>query len=222
LAIKFTRSSELGARSLKNKRILITAGPTWVPIDSVRVISNTATGETGILLAEKLLQKGAKVTLLLGPAGACCINKKIRLIRFRFFDELESLIKRELKSIKYDAVIHSAAVSDFRPAQPAGGKLASDRTWNLKLLPLPKIVAKIRPLQPKAKLVIFKLESGILDETLIKRARNSLLKYKADLIIANRIHPQYKAFILDKNKVFFKVNSKQKLAGRLIRILNSA
>ena len=56
--------------SLKNKRILITAGPTWVAIDSVRVISNIATGETGILLAKRLSLQGAKVTLALGPS--CC------------------------------------------------------------------------------------------------------------------------------------------------------
>ena len=63
---KVTKSQ---SHKLKNKKVLITAGPTWVPIDNVRVISNTATGETGILLSEKLKNLGAKVTLLLGPTN---------------------------------------------------------------------------------------------------------------------------------------------------------
>ncbi len=53
--------------SLNGKRILITAGPTWVPIDNVRVISNIATGTTGVLLAWQTSAQGAKVTLVLGP-----------------------------------------------------------------------------------------------------------------------------------------------------------
>lgn len=204
---------------MKNKRILITAGPTWVPIDSVRVISNTATGETGILLAEKLAQRGAKVTLLLGQCEACCLNKKIRLIRFKYFDELKETVKRELKKRRFEIIIHSAAVSDFRPAKSSKGKLASGIAQNLRLFPLPKIAQDIRNLAPKSKLVLFKLESGIKDKTLIERARNTLLKHEADLIIANRIQPDYKAFILNKRNVYCKVDSKHELVNRLIKII---
>jgi len=82
---------------LATKSVLITAGPTWVAIDSVRVISNTATGETGTLLAERFAQQGAKVTLLLGPVSNCCLNKKIRVINFKFFDELRDKLIRELE-----------------------------------------------------------------------------------------------------------------------------
>ena len=80
---------------LKKKRVLITAGPTWVPVDSVRVISNTASGETGILLARQLRRIGAKPTLILGPGHDCCIDKNLNLKRFRFFDELKKIITRE-------------------------------------------------------------------------------------------------------------------------------
>ncbi|MBU1999188.1 MAG: phosphopantothenoylcysteine decarboxylase, partial [Candidatus Omnitrophica bacterium] len=69
--------------NLKNKKILITAGPTWVPVDDVRVISNSASGETGILLAKRLSGQGAKVTLLLGPIGNYNPDKKIKLVLFR-------------------------------------------------------------------------------------------------------------------------------------------
>lgn len=75
--------------SLKNKRVLITAGPTWVAIDKVRVISNTATGATGKILAQQLANKGAKVTLLINAENSCCLNKKIKILPFRFFDQLK-------------------------------------------------------------------------------------------------------------------------------------
>ena len=69
---------------LKNKNILITAGPTWVPIDRVRVISNIATGKTGILLAKSANKLGAKVTLVLGPVGEVGLEKEINVKRFYF------------------------------------------------------------------------------------------------------------------------------------------
>ncbi len=133
-------------KKLKNKRILITAGPTWVPIDSVRVISNVATGETGILLAEKLNAIGAKVTFLLGPAaGVPVINKGIRTIRFRFFDELKKVLIKELSSGKYDIVIHSAAVSDYRPMEKYGAKVSSNKnSWKIRLAPTEKLIDTVK------------------------------------------------------------------------------
>lgn len=205
--------------SFKNKRILITAGPTWVPIDEVRVISNIASGETGILLAEKLLKYGAGVTLVLGPVESCCINKKIKLVRFKFFDQLRSRLKKELLSKNYDCIIHCAAVSDFRPLNPTRGKLASNKAHNLKLTVLPKIVNEIRKLCPAAKLVMFKLEAGISDIELIRRAREALLKAQADLVVANRITPSYKAFILNKNETLGRINSKKELADKLADLI---
>jgi len=228
--------------NLRNKRILITAGPTWVPIDEVRVISNIASGETGILLAEKLLKYGAGVTLVLGPVESCSvsgstapirltsfaqgcpersrrIDKKIKLVRFKFFDQLRSRLKKELLSKNYDCIIHCAAVSDFRPLSPDRGKLASNKAHNLKLTVLPKIVNEIRKLRPAAKLVMFKLEAGISDIELIRRAREALLKAQADLIVANRITPSYKAFILNKNETLDCVHSKKELADKLADLI---
>lgn len=203
---------------LRNKRILITAGPTWVPIDKVRVISNIATGETGILLAEKFKRLGAQVTLVLGPVEFCCLNKKIKLIRFRFFDELLGIIKRELKSKKYDIIIHSAAVADFRPARLAKGKINSDRAYSLKLLPLPKIINNIRASNPEAALVMFKLESGVSDAALIRKARKAQLKIGADLVVANKISP-YHAYIIDKTADTLSVKNKIDLTNKLTKLL---
>ncbi len=135
----------MAIKKLKNKKILITAGPSWVPIDRVRVISNIATGETGIILAERLLKEGARVTLLLGPQGTCCLDKRIKLRAYRFFDELKGLLSGELKLKKYDMVIHTAAVSDYRPLKQYSGKVKSGiKHWRLDLVPTEKIIDMIK------------------------------------------------------------------------------
>ena len=208
-------------RYLKNKRVLITAGPTWVPIDTVRVISNIATGETGILLAEKLQKLGARVTLLLGPVAACCLNKKITVVRFKFFDELKNSLTRELKTKKYDIIIHSAAVSDFRPQARFKGKLESGKAHSFKLLPLPKIIHKIRRLAPESTLIPFKLESAVSGAALIKEAKTFLSKVKGEFIVANTLYP-YRAFLIDSaGNTVFTANNKIGLVKKLSRTLNS-
>jgi len=70
--------------ALKRKRVLITAGPTWVRLDLSRVISNIATGETGRRLASAAARKGAQVTLLLGPGDPPVPHKNISVKRFTF------------------------------------------------------------------------------------------------------------------------------------------
>lgn len=202
-----------------NKRILITAGPTWVPIDDVRVISNIATGETGILLAREAEKLGFKVTLFLGPAKSCHLNDSIRLFRFDYFDELRRGLRKELKARRYDYVIHSAAVSDFEPDNTFKGKIGSHKGFIMRLKPLPKIISEIRNFSPESKLVMFKLESGVSDSALIKRARAAQDKVGADLIVANRLKP-YRAFIIDRAGKTLSVRNKAELSKKLLRILN--
>jgi len=95
-------------KHLKNQRILITAGPTWVSIDPVRVISNTASGETGRLLA-KSLAAGSQSHIASGTGVDIAADKKINVIRFSFFDDLKKILKDQLLQ-QYDSIIHSAAV----------------------------------------------------------------------------------------------------------------
>ncbi|MFH1413790.1 MAG: phosphopantothenoylcysteine decarboxylase [Candidatus Omnitrophota bacterium] len=197
-------------------KILITAGPTWVPVDSIRVISNIATGQTGIALAEAAKRTGSKVTLILGPVYSDYQRAAVRILRFRYFNDLKKIIAEELSSRKYDLIIHSAAVSDFSAAGYKG-KISSDKNHKLILKPLPKIVKVIRRLAPKAKLVIFKLESGVSESTLIQRARRSQVQVRADIVVANMINP-YRAFIIDKEGKTLRVRNKVELVNRLLKI----
>jgi phosphopantothenoylcysteine decarboxylase/phosphopantothenate--cysteine ligase len=206
---------------IKNKRILITAGPTWVSLDSVRVISNIATGETGILLAEKLERLGAKVTLLLGPTQACCLSKKIKLIRFKFFDELKNIILKELKSKKYDMVIHSAAVSDYKPLKIYTHKVKSGiKKWQLNLAPAEKIIDLIKRVDQNLFLVGFKFEPNTNKAQLIKSTKVLIRRARLSLAIANTISQnQYKAYIVNEDKIYGPFLSRGYLTRELIKLL---
>lgn len=205
-------------RDLKNKKILITAGPTWVPIDKVRVISNIATGETGIILARELARSGASVTLLLGPVGVSCVDKNIRLLRFRFFDELKNMITSELRVHKYDAVIQAAAVSDYRPAVACGQKVKSDKkSWQLKLVPTPKIIDLIKKIDPSVFLVGFKFEPEAGKDLLIKKARELIRRSGLGLAVANSFKGnRYRAYIVCNSCVCGPLKDKAGLAKGLV------
>lgn len=204
---------------IKNKSVLITSGPTSVAIDSVRVISNTATGETGLLLAQKLAKLGAKVTLIRGPAEACCLNKKIRLLRFKFFDELKNKIYAELKSKKYDILIHAAAVSDFQPKVTYKQKIDSHkRVLRLNLVPTPKIISLVKKIRKDIFLVGFKFIPRAKMPALIKASNKLIQESGADLVVANtRDKSGYTAYLVEKNKISNALPSKKILAERLIK-----
>ncbi len=208
-------------QSLKNKRILITAGPTWVPIDAVRVISNIATGSTGILLAEEAHKLGAKVTLVLGPVETCCLNKKIKIIHFNYFDELKGIIIKELSSKKYDIVIHSAAVADYRPQASFKKKLRSGiKAWKLNLVPTPKIIDLIKKIDKDLFLVGFKFEPEASRKILIDKARILMNRAKPDLAVANAVHNnQYQAYIVNKKQFYGPMFNKKDMAEKLIRLI---
>ena len=104
-------------KKLKGKKVLVTAGPTWVAVDKVRVITNIFGGALGTIIAKKFYEAGAQVILLMGPGRAVLPkeSKNFKIIPFKYYDDLLSLIKKEVGSKKYDIVIHSAAVSDYQP-----------------------------------------------------------------------------------------------------------
>jgi len=206
-------------QNLKNKKILITAGPTWVKIDSVRVISNIATGQTGILLAQEARRQGAQVTLILGPVNICCLDKSIKVVHFRFFDELKSILIKELRAKKYDTVIHSAAVADYKPQKIFKHKINSNlKKVSLQLLPTPKLVDLIKKFDRSALAVAFKFEPYAKAKTLIRRAKTLFTRADMDLVVANSITDNcYQAYILSKDEITGPIFSKKKLSRELIK-----
>lgn len=210
--------------NIKGKRILISAGSTWVAIDRVRVITNIFSGRTGLEIARYASKNGAVVTLLMG-CGNAPLDKKsvngIRVIGFKYFDELSDLVEREVGSRVYDILIHSAAVSDYRPEKVNSGKIKSGReNLIIKLKTTTKIVDRVKTLDPSIFLVKFKLEVEVSDKELIEIAYKSMLVSRADLIVANNlssIKEDCETYIIDPAKNVVVVNDRKNLARDLFK-----
>lgn len=213
--------------ALEDRKILITAGPTWVPIDSVRVITNIFKGTLGLIVSEEAARRGAKVTLLLGPTSISLPSKaspRLKIIRFKFFDDLYELMKKEISSRKYDVVIHSAAVADYVPTECHDGKIKSgQKDLVIKLKPTVKIVDQVKKWDSEVFLVKFKVESNVGKEELVRRSCQSMLASNADLIVANELEDigerRHKALIIDLNKKLVSSETKEEIAKNLLDII---
>jgi len=212
-------------RFLTGKRILISAGSTWVAIDKVRVITNIFGGRTGCMIAEMAKRRGADVKLLIGPSRMSVSQKsfgKIKVVRYHYFHELLGLMKKEISKRNYDVVIHSAAVSDYMPVKTENKKIPSGKEeLIIKLKPTIKIIQQIKKWDPKILLVQFKLEVNEPYKQLINIAYKSLVKNRADLVVANDLKNIQKAYIINRAKKIIKVNNRKELVNKLLAIINS-
>ena len=197
------------------RKILVTAGSTAVPIDRVRNISNIFKGNTGASIALEFAGQGDKVTLI--TSHGHLLNEQavrmlqVRILNFRTYDELLQIMETEIKTGGYDVVIHSAAVSDYQVAEVCvmdneklmpldkSKKVGSNHSdLYLHLKPTQKIIDLIRKSWGfKGYLVKFKLQVGISDEELIQIAKQSRIDSAADMIVANCLEwAKYKAYII--------------------------
>lgn len=214
--------------NLSGRRILVTAGPTWVRIDAVRHIANLSSGRTGLLIARRLADAGAEVWLLFGP-GRCSVSDsdrtRMHVVDFVTYDDLHEAISRAAAARCFDALVHSAAVSDYRPISESTGKLPSgDEGLVLNLAPTAKIVDLVRPLDPDVLLVKFKLEVGRSVEELLAIAESSRRRSAADLVVANdlgRMEPGcHPAWILGPTGALGQTETTEALAQRLTEVLS--
>jgi len=155
-------------RQKSGKRILVTAGGTREPIDSVRYIGNMSSGRTASRLADELIIAGHQVTWL-GAEDAVTPDLPCAMSRFYSFDDLALQLQELLAASEYDVVIHAAAVSDFSVASVLTqegdtldnptGKLSSGADLLLRLKPNPKLLDRIRnwSKNPEVQVIGFKL-----------------------------------------------------------------
>lgn len=172
----------LGRKSLAGKRILITGGATVETIDPVRILTNRASGKTGIELALEAFRRGADVTLVhrgcIGIQGICEFNVESAA------DMTDTVIEELAKG--YDLLISSAAISDFT-VKPSNIKIKSGKEVTLTLKPAPKLIKEVRLKYPDLKIIGFKAETGVTENELIERARRSMESSKLSMVVANDV-----------------------------------
>ena len=209
------------------KKLLITSGPTRIPLDSIRFISNHSSGTFGTHVAEEGLKAGFQVTMLHGLwSKTPSPQKNLKLISIETNDDLNQALQRELTTQRYDAVIHAMAVLDFQPEKVFSGKKKTrDTEWNLKLVPTPKIINQIKKWSPDSILVGFKLEVDVNEATLLNHARQLLQESNADWVLANQLtegdDERHEGILLNrKGEIVFREMGKHPIANKLIQMLS--
>jgi len=215
--------------SLKGKKILITAGPTYEKIDPVRFIGNHSSGKMGYAIAQECLDKGAEVLLISGPVSIKEPLGNIKVINVRSANEMYDACINNFAN--FDIAIMSAAVADYTPEVVYNNKVKSTKD-NLQIkLKATKDIAKELGKQKKSnqKIIGFALETNNeMDNALIKLNKKNL-----DFIVLNSLkdkgagfsHNTNKITIVDRNKNINKFNLKSKkdvakdIVSKLIDIL---
>jgi len=178
---------------LQDKKILITAGPTYEDIDPVRFIGNRSSGKMGYQLAKAAFLRGASVTLISGPSNEV-IYPEVKLIKTRSAIEMEKAVKNELKN--NDILIMSAAVADYRPAQKLNQKIKKNgKLSEIKVIKNPDILSSIR--KNGKKIIGFALETDNAE----KNAEKKLKEKNLDMIVLNSLKDKSSGFEFDTNKL---------------------
>ena len=194
----FSVSSELQSTlyDLIDKKILITAGPTYEKIDPVRFIGNYSSGKMGFALAEECARRGAKVVLVAGPVSLTC-SDGIQRVNVESCEEMYEAAVGVFPDC--DAAILCAAVADFRPEAIAEEKIKRvGDDLVLKLKPTQDIAATIGRMKEKSqRIVAFALETNEEENN----AQRKLEKKNADFIVLNSTRIPGTTFQADDNQI---------------------
>ena len=178
---------------------IVTAGPTFEPLDDVRRLTNFSTGRLGTELANFLAARGHKVTLLVGEAATYAGKRKAKSVQiFSTTADLRAKLK-SFRGKKVDDIFHAAAVSDFAfgkiftetkagefTALKATKKISTRQGALLvELVPTPKIIAELRGWFPKTKIVGWKFEADGKRTNAIGAAQRQIVDCRTDACVAN-------------------------------------
>ena len=183
---------------LKNKRILITAGPTYEAIDPVRFISNHSSGKMGFALANVAIELGAEVLLISGPSEEKISHPSISVIKVLSAEKMFEKVKKYYSNV--DIVISAAAVSDFKPKNYKAQKIKKNQNiQSIELSPTKDILAYMGEKKKDQYLVGFALET----ENEIDNAKLKLKIKNLDGIVLNSLNDNGAGFSSSTNKITF-------------------
>ncbi|WP_288678130.1 bifunctional phosphopantothenoylcysteine decarboxylase/phosphopantothenate--cysteine ligase CoaBC [uncultured Clostridium sp.] len=182
-------------KDLLGKKVVVTAGPTIVPIDPVRILTNRSSGKMGYSIAEEARDRGAEVVLISGPTSLRKPNG-IKVIDVKTNEDMFNAIKNEFEDA--DIVIKSAAVADYKAKNYSSEKIKkTGDDLNLIFERDRDILKTLGDMKENQILVGFAAESSNLKEN----AKGKLERKNLDYIVANDISKQETGFASDENKV---------------------
>jgi len=214
-------------KDMLDKKILITAGPTYEKIDPVRFIGNYSSGKMGFALAETCAKHGAEVILVAGPVSLKTIHKNIERINVESAAEMYKIVTNKFKNV--DGAILCAAVADFTPVKSETSKIKREKdNLILELKPTYDIAATIGATKsPEQFIVGFALETN--DEE--KNAKEKMDRKNFDFIVLNSLQDPDSGFGFDTNRVAiihrsglkkqFELKSKLDVADDIVKEINT-
>ena len=213
---------------LKGRKALVTAGPTFEPIDPVRFIGNHSSGKMGVALAKALSSKGAEVHLVLGPVAPQSIPECIRVVHVKTAAEMHKTAVGLFPDM--DIAVMAAAVADYTPAVLAEGKIKKKaEELELRMVRTPDILKSLGAMKsPGQYLVGFALETDKEEAN----AKSKLESKNADLIVLNSLNDPGAGFGHDTNRITvfgrdgferrFDLATKDRLAMDIVELIINA
>ncbi|MDX1647583.1 MAG: bifunctional phosphopantothenoylcysteine decarboxylase/phosphopantothenate--cysteine ligase CoaBC [Longimicrobiales bacterium] len=186
---------------LDGRRALVTAGPTWEPLDPVRFIANRSSGRMGYALARAAWRRGADVSLVSGPS-ALPAPWGVERVSVETAEEMKDAVDALIPEM--DVAIFAAAVADYRPARMEAGKVKKEDAGPELTVPLtqnPDIALESRASRKAGSVTVgFALETGGTGDV-IANARRKLEKKDFDLLVANDASEEGAGFAVETNRV---------------------
>jgi phosphopantothenoylcysteine decarboxylase/phosphopantothenate--cysteine ligase len=182
---------------LAGARVLVSAGGTREPLDSVRFLGNRSSGRMGVALAAEAKRRGAAVTLLASNL-AVPVPDGVEVVEVPTAADLEREAKRRAGDA--DVVVMAAAVADYRPVEAVEGKRAkTGEAWLLELEPTADVLAQLGELERNGQVLVgFGAESG---EPGLERKRRMLTDKNVDLVVYNDVSAPGIGFDSTENEV---------------------
>lgn len=190
--------SHFEPQSLDGLKLLVTAGGTREPIDSVRFVGNRSSGKMGFAVADAAAAQGASVTVVAANV-ALPRNPAVEYVDVSTAAELEASVNQLFPEC--DAIVMAAAVADFRPIDPDEGKIkkAGRETLSIEMTATNDVLAGLKQLRKPGQVVVgFAAESG---DVLLAEAQRKLKDKGLDMIVANDISDPSIGFESDGNEI---------------------
>ncbi len=186
-----------GYLDMRNKKVLVTAGPTREAIDPVRYIGNHSSGKMGYAIAAELAGRGAEVVLVSGPVAKELEHTRVKVVKVNTAGEMHRECLKWFPEC--NACIMTAAVADYTPAASTGKKLKrGSGSITLEMKPTADILGEMGRNKRKGQVLVgFALETDNEKENAVKKLHNKNL----DFIVLNSLNEEGAGFHADTNKV---------------------
>jgi phosphopantothenoylcysteine decarboxylase/phosphopantothenate--cysteine ligase len=195
--VKFTEDILNVSKSLSGKKVMVSAGPTYEPLDPVRFIGNHSSGKMGLAIAEELYARGADVTLIMGPSLINLPENGIKSVRVNTAEEMYAACTKQFD--KSDIGVMAAAVADYTPVKVAATKVKKNSDELVIELKKTKDILKSLGENKSSKQVLvgFALETNNEREYALEKLKSK----NADMVVMNSLNDRGAGFGTDTNKI---------------------